>query len=328
MNPNAEGATITHEQPGSRIESAVVGMFSNHPSPGFKDKLAYASHRMELRLYCCGVDERDYVGKDVLDAGCGTGEYACWLASRGAYVTGIDLSDGSLQEASRYAKEAGIAGVHFEKRSVLRTGFPDASFDFVYCTGVLHHTPDPFGGLEELCRVLRPSGKILVSLYNSFGFLPREARRRVAQTLGGQDLERRVRWGRRLFPFTSQRLLKGVHNDPQVALYDYFAIPHETLHSIGEVLGWFDQLGLEFIGSFAPTHLREYPAMFAHKGYRSVEDALQSRLGRLMGRFGISKNMQSTRPGPLSRLLVQLIWSLWRIEVFSVCGRKPERITP
>lgn len=328
MKSYAVGTTIRHEQPGSAIESAVVGMFTNHPCPGFKDKLAYASHRMELRLYCCGVDESDYVGRDVLDAGCGTGEYACWLASRGAHVTAIDLSDGSLQEARNYAKEAGIEGVHFEKRSVLRTGFPDASFDFVYCTGVLHHTPDPFGGLAELCRVLRPSAKILVSLYNSFGFFPREVRRRIARILGGEDLERRVRWGRRLFPFTARRLVKGEHNDSQVALYDYFAIPHETLHSVGEVLGWFDQLGLEFIGSFAPAHLREYPTMFAHKGYRSVEDALQSRFGHLMGRLGVSKNMRYTRPGPLSRLLVQLLWSLWRIEVFSMGGRKPERITP
>src|SRR5262245_37662217 len=137
MISDAERTQTAYEQSGGAIESAVVKMYSHHPSPGFKDKLAYAAHRMELRLYCCGVAEGDYVGKDVLDAGCGTGEYACWLASRGAAVTAIDLSDGSLQEASKYAKEAGIAGVHFEKRSVLRTGFPDESFDFVYCTGVL-----------------------------------------------------------------------------------------------------------------------------------------------------------------------------------------------
>jgi SAM-dependent methyltransferase len=328
MTPKPTKTTITHAQFGSSIESAVVGMYSNHPSPGFKDKLAQASHRMELRLYCCGVDEKDYIGKNVLDAGCGTGEYACWLASRGAHVTAIDLSDGSLQEARNYAKEAGIESIRFEKRSVLRTGFPDETFDLVYCTGVLHHTPDPFGGLAELCRVLRPGGKILVSLYNSFGFFAHEVRRQVAKKLGGNDLEGRVRWGCRLFPFTARRLVKGTRHDPQAALYDYFAIPHETLHSVGEVLGWFDQLGLEFIGSFAPTHLRGYPAMFAHQGYEAAQNEFRSHVGPLLGRLGIPKNRRYGRPGPLSRLLVQLIWSLWGIGVFSMSGRKPGCLTP
>ena len=51
------------------IESAVVGMYTRHPSPSHKDKLSYAAKRMELRLYCCGIEEKDFVGRSVLDAG-------------------------------------------------------------------------------------------------------------------------------------------------------------------------------------------------------------------------------------------------------------------
>jgi 2-polyprenyl-3-methyl-5-hydroxy-6-metoxy-1,4-benzoquinol methylase len=306
----------------SSCEAAVVRMYSNHPTPGFKDKIAHASRRMGLRLYCCGIAEKDYIGKKVLDAGCGTGEYSCWFASCGARVTGIDLSDGSLNEAKAYAESLSLDSVRFEKRSVLATGFADASFDFVYCTGVLHHTSDPFGGLVELCRVLRPGGKLLISLYSCSGFLLREARRRVANYLGGEDLQRRVLWGSRLFPFTARRFIRGQRNDAQAALYDYFAIPHETLHSVGEVLGWFDRLGLQYIGTFAPARLEDYPAMFLHEHYPSVEPGFQSRFGQFIRAFSKSAQLRSKRPGALSRLLVQTIWFLCGIGVFSIAARK------
>jgi 2-polyprenyl-3-methyl-5-hydroxy-6-metoxy-1,4-benzoquinol methylase len=309
----------------SSIESSVVGMYADHPSPSARDKIAYASRRMKLRLYCCGVTEKDFVGKKVLDAGCGTGEYSCWFASCGANVTGIDLSDNSIEEGRQYADENGITRVTFEKRSVLQTGFEDNSFDFVYCTGVLHHIPDPFGGLKELCRITRPGGKILVSFYNLIGFLPREARRRIARFLGGNELDKRVVWGSRLFPFVTRRLLEADRNDPKSGVYDYFAIPHETLHSIGEVLMWFDQLGLQYEGTFAPSNLRDYPAMFVQKNYKMVEDKYQNRfIEDIMGKFGI-QDMDRTRPGQVSRLLVQLLWLVCGVDMFSICGRKQGR---
>jgi 2-polyprenyl-3-methyl-5-hydroxy-6-metoxy-1,4-benzoquinol methylase len=304
-------------------EAAVVGMYSAHPSPSFKDKIAFASKRMGLRLHCCGIVEEDYVGKHVLDAGCGTGEYSCWFASRGARVTGIDLSDGSLKEARAYAESLSLDNVRFEKRSVLATGFADATFDFVYCTGVLHHTSDPFGGLTELTRVLRPGGKLLISLYPCSGFALREARRQIAKFLGGEDLQRRVFWGSKLFPFTARRLMKGERNDAQSALYDYFGIPHETLHSIGQVLRWFDRLGLEYTGSFAPTRIEDYPAMFLHEHYGTVEREFQTRFGQLIRRFTKSAVLRRKRPGAVSRLLVQMVWFFCGIVVFSMSARKP-----
>ncbi len=258
----------------------------------------------------------------VLDAGCGTGEYSCWFASQGARVTGIDLSVRSLEEAHAYANATGLQGVNFEPRSVLKTGFPDACFDFVYCTGVLHHTPDPFGGLAELFRVLRPGGKILVSFYNAIGMLPRELRRRIAKSLGGEDLDQRVRWGTRLFPFTARRLQEGERNDPDSALYDYFAVPHESLHTVGEVLSWFDALGLEYLGSFPPTLLSNYPSMFAQETYRSVEAEFQRPLGYGLGKLSLSREMNPGRPGGFSQSLVQLAWLLLGIGIFSIGGQK------
>ena len=94
--------------PPSGVEAAVVSMYSDHPFPGRIDKIDYASLRMNLRLFCCGIHESDYVGRHVLDAGCGTGEFACWFAAQGAEVTGIDLSEAALREASAYVEQAGL----------------------------------------------------------------------------------------------------------------------------------------------------------------------------------------------------------------------------
>lgn len=303
-------------------ESALIDMYRSHPCPRSRRKLEFADRRMELRLHCCGIGPEDYVGKKVLDAGCGTGEYACWFASQGARVTGIDLSDAALEEAEEYARTEGIEGVRFEERSVLDTGFEDAAFDLVYCTGVLHHTPAPFDGLRELCRVTRPGGRVLVSLYHSFGFLPRLVRWRVAKALGGDDLDRRVEWGSRLFPRMSRKLREERETDPQTDLYDYFAAPLQSTHGIGQVLDWFDRVGLEHTGSLPPARVADYPRLFRHELYASADEEVQSPAHGLIARLGSSDELEGGRPGPLERFLVQVLWLFAGVEIFSVGGKK------
>ena len=55
--------------------------------------------------------------------------------------------------------------------SVLELPYPDDTFDFVHCDGVLHHTTNPRTGFSELLRVLKPAGKLVVGLYGCGGFL-------------------------------------------------------------------------------------------------------------------------------------------------------------
>ena len=117
-SPTPSGASAARA-----IETAVVSMYSAHPSPSHRDKLEFASRQMALRLWCCGIDADDYIGRQVLDAGCGTGEYACWFAAHGARVTGIDLSDGSLSEARAYAGREGLPNVSLSSVRSSTQGF-------------------------------------------------------------------------------------------------------------------------------------------------------------------------------------------------------------
>ncbi len=111
--------------------------------------------------------EDDVRGKSVLDAGCGTGIFSVIFSNKGASsVTGIDISEGSLQTAMRLKEKFGLHNAHFQKEDMLHLPFQDEQFDFVWAWGTVHHTTDPFIAIEELIRVLRKGGSILLAVYN------------------------------------------------------------------------------------------------------------------------------------------------------------------
>ncbi len=100
-----------------------------------------------------------------LDAGCGTGVCSLALAERAGRVVAFDLSDGSLRTARRLAEGAGAERFTFAQGSLLQLPFRDAAFDLVWSWGVVHHTADPARALDELARVLRPGGTLVLALY-------------------------------------------------------------------------------------------------------------------------------------------------------------------
>jgi SAM-dependent methyltransferase len=125
--------------------------------------------------------------------------------SPGAKVTAVDLSATSLEVARRRVTEAGIPGILFREADLHRLPFADASFDHVFICFVLEHIRDPVHALQELRRVLKPTGTLTVieGDHGSFLFHPRtqaslEAWSCLVQTqarLGGDALI-----GRRLYP--------------------------------------------------------------------------------------------------------------------------------
>jgi SAM-dependent methyltransferase len=321
------------------IQASVVGLYERHPFPSIADKRAKVTREMGMRLYLLGIRPEDYVGRRVLDAGCGTGEYSCWYGSQGADVTGVDLSEPSLSRAAEYARGQQLGNVRFEKQSVLALTFPDASFDYVYSMGVLHHTPDPYGGFRELCRVLRPGGVLVVSVYNKFSRLPHNLKQRLVWRVAGNDPDRRVARAKRLFPRTCRALQRSRGDDSDVLLYDAFGIPHESRHSVGELLGWFDRNDIQYLGAFGPVTLRDnllaqrrirhhdadsFKGFF--DGFRLASWAIDT-LPRLTGPLASPDTPERPvfrRPSRLSRGLVQLGWMVlgFRFSIFSLSGRK------
>jgi ubiquinone/menaquinone biosynthesis C-methylase UbiE len=108
----------------------------------------------------------DIGGKTVLDAGCGTGIFSAIFARNGASdVLGIDISEGSLETARSLKNRFGLQNISFQQEDMLRLPFPDRTFDVVWAWGTVHHTTDPFKAIDELIRVLKDEGSILLAVY-------------------------------------------------------------------------------------------------------------------------------------------------------------------
>lgn len=100
-----------------------------------------------------------------LDIGTGPGQIPLKLARKlpDLQILGTDRSEAMLEEANRQARAAGLQNrVRFELGDGNRLAFPDGSFDLVLCNSVLHHLADPVRVLDEIARVARPGGAVLL----------------------------------------------------------------------------------------------------------------------------------------------------------------------
>jgi len=106
-------------------------------------------------------------GQRILDAGCGVGGSAIWLAKTyDVEVLGITPVASQVARAQRYAQEQGVADqVSFEQQDYTHTLFPDASFDVVWAMESLCHASDKRLVLAEARRLLRPGGRLGILEY-------------------------------------------------------------------------------------------------------------------------------------------------------------------
>jgi SAM-dependent methyltransferase len=110
-------------------------------------------------------------GKRVLEIGCGLGTDAVQFVHAGADYFGIDLSPVSVGWAKRNLALRNLRA-EWLVCDAESLPFPADTFDLVYSSGVLHHTPDFAASVAEIHRVLRPGGRAIVMIYhkNSFNY--------------------------------------------------------------------------------------------------------------------------------------------------------------
>ena len=104
-------------------------------------------------------------GKDVLEIGCGTGVHTRLLAESDARVAAIDLTPTAVELTTRRLTLAGlVADVREADAEALP--FDDASFDYVWSWGVIHHSENTDRVISEVARVLRPGGTFAFMVYH------------------------------------------------------------------------------------------------------------------------------------------------------------------
>ena len=106
-------------------------------------------------------------GERVLDAGCGVGGTAMWLAEAvGAEAVGITPVADQVERARRYAAERALGDrVRFEVGDYRATGLPSGTFDVVWAQESLCHSADKHRFFAEAHRLLRPGGRLVVAEY-------------------------------------------------------------------------------------------------------------------------------------------------------------------
>jgi len=129
----------------------------------FEEIEAYRYEKLNYLSDAIGFDR--FAGKTVLDVGCGVGNDLAKFAAAGATVTGVDLAERSIQLAKDNFRFRGLQG-EFHQMNGEQLGFPDDSFDAVFCHTVLHFTPNPEAMIAEIHRVLKPGGEAIVMTVN------------------------------------------------------------------------------------------------------------------------------------------------------------------
>jgi len=104
---------------------------------------------------------------------------------------------------------------------------------------VLHHTANAFGRFQDLCRVLRPGGFIVIGLYNTYGRLLLDLRRLLFRISGD-----RLTW---LDYFMRRKTLGD--GKKRIWFLDQYRNPHELKFSVHHVLEWFDRCGIDYVNS-------------------------------------------------------------------------------
>ena len=131
---------------------------SNHPVA-----LLRAENAVRTPWIIGEIEKRFANPVSVLDIGCGAGLLTNALAQKGHSVSGIDISESSLETAKRHDA---TGTVHYETANAYSLPFPDASFDAVCAMDVLEHVEEPHMLVAEASRVLKENGVFFFHTFN------------------------------------------------------------------------------------------------------------------------------------------------------------------
>jgi SAM-dependent methyltransferase len=140
---------------------------------------------------------------DMLEIGCGRGEFSAWLAChlpRGGRSVAADFSATALRRARQTLSDRAIHRVSCSMADIQALPFRNETFDLVVSCETVEHVTDPARAIGELARVLRPGGRLVLTTPNYIGPIGlyrgymRLTGRRFTET--GQPVNRFVVWPR------------------------------------------------------------------------------------------------------------------------------------
>jgi 2-polyprenyl-3-methyl-5-hydroxy-6-metoxy-1,4-benzoquinol methylase len=218
----------------------VKQFYEATPFPNYDDvdNVRALLEKARAGLFARLLNDQIPYGARVVEIGCGTGQLTNFLSIAHRTVVGTDLCLNSLRLAQGFKVAHDLERATFAQMNLFRPALKDGFFDYVISNGVLHHTSDCRGAFQRIARLVRPGGYIVVGLYSAFSRRVHYARRALVRWTGLSP-----RW---LDPHFRTMSAAG----KTAAWYqDQYCHPHESCHTIDEVLGWIDEAGLQFVNS-------------------------------------------------------------------------------
>lgn len=189
----------------------------------------------------------------ILAAGCGTVQ-AAYLAftNPDCEVIGIDLSEASLAHERYLQDRHGLANLRLFRGDLREAGSIGQEYDYIACTGVLHHLADPEQGLRALAQVLSPGGVMVLMVYGATArtgvYMLQDAfrRLRVPQTDEGVAFARRLVEQLGGHHFVHWYLRGAAELSHPAAFVDTFLHPQDRAYTVPQVLELLERNGLAF----------------------------------------------------------------------------------
>jgi glycosyltransferase involved in cell wall biosynthesis/ubiquinone/menaquinone biosynthesis C-methylase UbiE len=118
--------------------------------------------------------EPNLIGKNVLEIGCGRGNFACWLALKpfpAPRTVAADFSNVAVKKGRDLSARVGVSSITWELADIEAIAHRDESFDTVISCETIEHVSDPFKAVSELARVLKRDGYLVLTTPNYFGMM-------------------------------------------------------------------------------------------------------------------------------------------------------------
>jgi len=189
-------------------------------------------------------------------AGCGTNQAAITaLTFPNAVVRGSDISPASLELCASTARDIGCKNLELYNESINQANYCQR-FDYIICTGVIHHNADPEATLRKLAMALKPTGVLELMVYNRYHRILTTAFQKGVRLLAGAestpDFEKELSFTRMLIDaFPGEGLMReflGSFNQAQdVRTADALLQPVENSYTVEELEDMAGRCGLEFV---------------------------------------------------------------------------------
>lgn len=234
------------------VTEVVKQFYEKTPFPNYEgiDSVWTLREKAERGIYIKLLNEQISKKATILEAGCGTGQLSNILGSHwNRNVFGADMCLNSLKLGESFRKKNKISNTTFVQMNIFKPIFKDESFDYVISNGVLHHTSNPYLAFQTLARLVKKGGYIIIGLYNTYGRLPTDIRRILYRRIGSNNS-----FGDQ---YLSDRNMNKVKKNTW--FMDQYMHPHESKHTIDEVLRWFNKNDIKFVNGIPkPSYSNQF----------------------------------------------------------------------